>query len=90
MILWGVGNHGGGPSREDLDTVRQLQAADDGYEYIHSTPEEYFSEVLKNKEALPVFEKDLNPCMQGCYTSQIRVKELHRRLENELDSLQKK
>lgn len=84
MILWGVGNHGGGPSREDLDTVRQLQAADDGYEYIHSTPEEYFSEVLKNKEALPVFEKDLNPCMQGCYTSQIRVKELHRRLENEL------
>lgn len=32
----------------------------------------------------PVFEGSLNPWAVGCYTSQIRVKQQYRRLENEL------
>jgi len=83
MVLWGIGNHGGGPSREDLEAIEQFKKENTGYEIIHSTPEKYFNE-LKQKEQLPKYDKSLNPFAVGCYTSQIRIKQKHRQLENEL------
>ena len=35
-VLWGVGNHGGGPSRKDLSDIAALKI--DGVEIMHSTP----------------------------------------------------
>lgn len=83
-ILWGVGNHGGGPSRKDLKDVNQLIKQTRDANIIHSTPEQYFKELSRFKSQLPVVERDLNPWAVGCYTSMIRVKQKHRRLENEL------
>ncbi|MFB9277032.1 glycoside hydrolase family 38 C-terminal domain-containing protein [Cohnella cellulosilytica] len=85
MVLWGVGNHGGGPSRVDLRKIRKLmdEAADTGGEIVHSTPEAYFREVRGKKE-FPAYAGDLNPRFVGCYTSMIRIKQKHRQLENEL------
>ncbi len=82
LCLWGIGNHGGGPSKEDLDTIVALQneMKSDGVELIHSTPEEYFEEI--SKKELPVVEKSLNPWAPGCYTSQCRVKQKYRYAEN--------
>lgn len=81
LVLWGVGNHGGGPSRIDLEQIRLLMQERADYEIIHSTPERYF-EDLRKKE-LPAFAGDLNPRFVGCYTSMIRIKQKHRQLENE-------
>lgn len=83
MLLWGVGNHGGGPSRVDLRRIAELQReyAEDT-EIVHSTPEQYFAELAQSGE-LPHYTKDLNPRFVGCYTSMIRVKQKHRGLENE-------
>jgi len=83
MVLWGVGNHGGGPSRLDLTRIQEMMDNADGYELVHSTPEQYFKD-LKEQGDLPVYEGDLNPRFVGCYTSMIRVKQKHRQLENEL------
>lgn len=83
LILWGVGNHGGGPSRLDLDRIGQLRERTKTFEIVHSTPEQYFSE-LGQLGTLPSFDGDLVPSNVGCYTSMIRVKQLHRKLENEL------
>ena len=84
ICLWGVGDHGGGPSRIDLERIEKLRAelAAGGIELVHATPEEYFQAA--SNEELPVFEGSLNPWAVGCYTSQIRVKQQYRRLENEL------
>ena len=85
MVLWGVGNHGGGASRHDLAMLKELreEIADD-YEMVHSTPEAYFAELAKKRDALPVRQQDINSTLVGCYTSQIRIKQLHRQLENTL------
>lgn len=83
MVLWGVGNHGGGPSRLDLTRIREMMDGADGYELVHSTPERYFKE-LKARGELPSYAGDLNPRFVGCYTSMIRIKQKHRQLENEL------
>ncbi len=83
LVLWGVGNHGGGPSRLDLTRIGELMEQSDTFEIVHSTPERYFRE-LRQQDAFPRYEGDLNPYFVGCYTSLIRIKQLHRRLENEL------
>lgn len=85
LILWGVGNHGGGPSRADLRAIAELAAVTDRFAVEHSSPERYFADLRRRKEAeLPSFEGGLNPRFVGCYTSMIRIKMKHRQLENEL------
>jgi len=87
--LWGIGNHGGGPSRRDLDDLDRLAAERPDLELVHSTPDAYFKELEARRDSLPRREKDLNPWAVGCYTSMARVKQGHRRLENELYSAEK-
>lgn len=84
LLPWGVGNHGGGPSREDLRKIEQLMNGIDDFDIIHSTPELYFSDLNKSGKELTHFYMGLNPCFIGCYTSQIRIKQKHRQLENQL------
>ncbi len=89
MILWGIGNHGGGPSREDLEAIQHMKEETEDYEIVHSTPEDYFAELLKSGIELGRFEESINPFAVGCYTSQIRIKQKHRELENELYAAEK-
>ncbi len=85
LFLWGVGDHGGGPSRKDMrDLAALMKAGDTPYTLVHSTPEAYFQELREKCITLPTVNKGLNPVAPGCYTSQIRIKQKHRQLENEL------
>jgi len=84
LVLWGVGNHGGGPSRGDLEKMEVLRRGTSDWEILHSTPESYFEDLERDAASLPEVKKSLNPFAVGCYTTQIRVKQKHRRLENEL------
>jgi alpha-mannosidase len=89
VMLWGVGNHGGGPSRQDLETLNGMMTQYEGVNIFHSTPEAFFGELASLTEQLPIHKKDLNPWGVGCYTSQIRIKQKHRQLENELYASEK-
>lgn len=80
LYLWGVGNHGGGPSRKDLDDIAAMKA--NGADICHSTPDVYFATL--DKTSLPTVDRGLNIIMEGCYTSIVRIKQLHRKLENDL------
>lgn len=89
FMPWGVGNHGGGPSRMDLNTIAENQKKDMEFELVHSTPEAYFAELKDLDLDLPVVNKSLVSIFVGCYTSQIRIKQKHRELENLLYSTEK-
>ncbi|MCP4725376.1 MAG: alpha-mannosidase [bacterium] len=82
LLLWGIGNHGGGPSREDLTRIRELIDTEKEWNIIHGTPEIYFDRIEKNRESLGVFEESLQPFAVGCYTSMQKLKQKHRTLEN--------
>lgn len=82
MLLWGIGNHGGGPSREDLDQLRDLISEETGWEIRHSRPEDYFEVIGQSADGLPRYAHDLNPWAVGCYTTMALVKQKHRQLEN--------
>ncbi|MBN2552267.1 MAG: hypothetical protein JXB06_05835 [Spirochaetales bacterium] len=89
MVLWGMGDHGGGPSRVDLEEVEELIRRTSTHRLLHSTPEAYFRQLRRMKPELPSRAADLNPWAAGCYTSQIRIKQTHRRLESELYATEK-
>ena len=83
MVLWGIGDHGGGPSKIDLEKIEALAKSEKEFKLIHSTPEKYFDE-LEKKETLPDYSGLMNPRYTGCYTTMSRIKHIHRHLENEL------
>ncbi|MBQ4268088.1 MAG: hypothetical protein IJB97_00390 [Clostridia bacterium] len=76
-ILWGVGNHGGGPSRKDLRDIANLKV--ENTEIFHSTPEALFADELRVGGEL---KTSLVTCMPGCYSSMARVKQAYRKTEN--------
>jgi alpha-mannosidase len=89
LLLWGVGNHGGGPSREDLTALRALMRDTPGRAITHGTPEDYFRTLAATSGSLPRLARDLNPWAPGCYTTMSTVKRAHRRLEARLWSTEK-
>ncbi len=76
-VLWGVGNHGGGPSRKDLREIRDLKI--DGVEIAHSTPEALFADGINVGGEI---RESLVTCMPGCYTSTAKVKQAFKRTES--------
>ena len=89
LVPWGVGNHGGGPSRRDLEDLAELMRARRDATIRHSTPERYFRELRRCGARLEEVERDLNPWAVGCYTSMARVKRRHRELEGALFAAEK-
>lgn len=85
VALWGVGNHGGGPSRKDLYDIESNLLSRKDVKFIHSTPEKFFSEISPTH----VFDRSLRISMPGCYTSMYRVKKLHAQLESEIAMAEK-
>ena len=89
IVLWGVGNHGGGPSRVDLQNIADLKAENKEIDIIHSTPERFLAGIHKHQARFPRYDQDINPWAVGCYTSAIQLKKKHRQLENEIFALEK-
>ena len=89
LLLWGVGNHGGGPSREDLVALHDLMNDTPERRIIHGRPEDYFDALEAQAATLPRVERDLNPWAVGCYTSMSAVKRAHRRLESRFFSTER-
>lgn len=83
VALWGVGNHGGLPSRKDLEDVKKY-IQDSEIEVAHSTPEAYFADL----HPTVIFDKSM-PCLIGAYTSMQSIKAKHIELENALFTTEK-
>lgn len=87
LITWGIGNHGGGPSREDMELIKKYIEEHKELEVIHSDCDSYFETI--DKSNLKVYEEPLRPSMVGCYTSMVRIKQANRRIENKMELMQR-
>ncbi|MBR6510150.1 MAG: alpha-mannosidase [Clostridia bacterium] len=81
MIFYGIGNHGGGPSKEHLKQAEEW-VKKDGFKY--AVPSEYFENI--DGIEMPVVTGDLKHHASGCYSANSRVKFENRRSECELVS----
>lgn len=89
LILWGIGNHGGGPSKKDISDIKELSIKEKVWNIIHGTPDDYFSLINKEPDTLPVYKGDLNPFAVGCYTSMKRLKQPLYKIEHKYYSAEK-
>lgn len=85
MYLYGVGDHGGGPTRRDLDTAIGWQKDELVYPQIKfSTAAEYFADLQKNKSELkiPTWDGELYfQYHRGVQTTQAEEKKGNRKNE---------
>jgi alpha-mannosidase len=84
MAFYGVGNHGGGPTRENLDSIRRLDGAGAMPSLRHSTPAAFFASIRASERELPTWRSDLQHHAVGCYSAHSGIKRWMRRIENEL------
>jgi len=84
MIVYGVGDHGGGPWREDIQKIREMKDWPIFPSTRFSTVQHYFELAEKEAEDLPVVSGELNFVLRGCYSSQSKIKYSNRRMENQL------
>lgn len=86
MVVYGVGDHGGGPTRRDLQLIEEMKTWPIFPKVKCSTTEEFFSIAEKYGDKFPVINDELNFVFRGCYTSQSNIKEANRKAENLLTS----
>lgn len=82
MIVYGVGDHGGGPTRRDLQLIQEMKSWKIFPKVKCSTTDEFFSIAEKYGDRFPVINDELNFVFRGCYTSQSNIKEANRKAEN--------
>ncbi len=89
MLFYGVGNHGGGPSRGDIECLMEEMKKEEFCELEFSNPDDYFREMLITPLDIPVWTDDLQHHASGCYSATSLVKQLNRRCENRLAAAEK-
>mgnify|MGYP004623696009 CR=1 FL=1 len=87
MSFYGVGNHGGGPTRRNLDALDALIAQSAPGEYGYSSPDRFFEEL--DASALPALEDELLHHASGCYSALSQIKRLNRLAEERLGAAEK-
>ena len=89
LCTYGVGDHGGGPTRKDLNRILEMQQWPVFPKLQFGTLREFFNEAETVREKLPLVEGELNAIYTGCYTSQSRIKRGNRRAETSLLNAEK-
>lgn len=84
MIFYGVGNHGGGPTRRCIEYLESQLKKDGYHDMVFSSPDAFFEAHCLEKVELPIWKDDLQHHASGCYSATSLVKQLNRRLENSL------
>ncbi len=88
MCFYGVGNHGGGPTKENLDSIHALDGQN-GVRLLLSSPDRFFDETLALPGALPVVQGDLLHHASGCYSAHSGIKQWNRKAEHRLLACEK-
>lgn len=81
LVLYGVGNHGGGPTMEMLERAMQTQSAPAYPDFKLTTSDDFFSSLTEaEKSQLQTWNSELYlERFRGCYTSQAKTKKHNRR-----------
>ncbi|TDF98752.1 alpha-mannosidase [Paenibacillus piri] len=89
MNFYGVGNHGGGPTIANLQSIHSLQQTYGSDKIKLSSPNAYFAEMERIGAELPVFRDDLQHHASGCYSAHSETKALNRKAEHRLLTAEK-
>jgi alpha-mannosidase len=84
MCFYGVGNHGGGPTKENIESLLQMMNDPEYPNIVFSSPNKYFEMMESKGLDLPTVHDDLQHHASGCYAAHSGVKRWNRKAENKL------
>ncbi len=84
--FYGVGNHGGGPTKTAIAQIIEAQGREDCPDVLFSSLEEYFQgfQSTMAEEDIPTIATDLQHHARGCYSVHSESKRLNRFCEHAL------
>ncbi len=84
LHITGVGDHGGGPTRANIEMVHQLDKTP-GYPAVKfTTAGDFFKKASKEMDGRPTHRGEMQFIFEGCYTTVADIKEGNRNSENAL------
>lgn len=90
LMVYGVGNHGGGPTREYIEAALAMKKRGLWPNIKFSTATDFFKalheQIRTGAVKPPTIKSELNPIFEGCYTSHSRIKKYNRDCETLLES----
>ena len=84
MFVYGVGDHGGGPTRRDLVSAIDMNSWPLFPRVTFSTADSFYRQLEGRAADLPVLDYELNFEFTGCYTTQSLIKRANRYSEKKL------
>lgn len=88
MCFYGVGDHGGGPTRDNIDSIHELQERDQFPRLQLSTVRAFFDAARKDP-SLPCYSGEIQPHAVGCYSAHSGIKTWLRQCEHALQAAEK-
>ena len=90
MAFYGVGDHGGGPTKTAIQSIETLKNEKDAPTVFYSTIDKYFNDMRDDRTLdLPVVKDDLQFHAVGCFTADVEIKKNNRLAEYALVTAEK-
>jgi alpha-mannosidase len=94
MVFYGVGNHGGGPTKNNIESIHRFNRMGTFGSMKMSSPPQYFDELRarlgpSGMDDLPVWAGDLQHHAPGCYSAHSGIKRWQRRAQAALLSAER-
>lgn len=83
-VVFGVGDHGGGPTRRDLDKAIEFGKRRFFPSLHYSTFKDFMDKAAPKDGKLPVVRNEMNFVFRGCYTTHGDIKKGNRKAEGAL------
>lgn len=89
MCFYGVGNHGGGPTKGNIEYILENKHSFPDAELRFSTPQAFFDAVAERRGGLPLVTEELQHTFPGCYSVMHDIKQEQRHGEHLLDQCER-
>ena len=89
LVLFGMGDHGGGPNANDVAGIDKLKNSPDAVAVKTTDVDHYIELLMAGKKDFQIWDGEHNPVVEGCYTTQVEVKRHNRMAEQLLLSAEK-
>jgi len=89
LVLYGMGDHGGGPNPADIAGIAKLNASPSEVRVKPTNVSNYIDLLLTEKKDFPVVAGEMQHVFPGCYTTQVDMKRHNRQSEQLLLNAEK-
>lgn len=89
MCFYGVGNHGGGPTKANIANIHRLNEDPEYPKLQFSSCNRFFASIEQKAQSYPIVHDELKHHANGCYSAHSGIKRWNRKAEQLLTTAEK-